>query len=363
MIAKSKKSSPVQRAAAVLIFAVLAGVGLTDAYPAPPPLEFGTATNLGPTINTSSHEAYAFISADGLSLWFSRMPNSLNERPEILVATRATKDDPWGTPVSLGLWGDPAFTYESIRVVPGLTSGDGLEVYFSDIRPGGYGSFDLWMMKRETVESGWGPPINLGPVVNSSYQEASPTISSDGLELYFSGYASTNNRPAGYGGADLWVTRRATRNGPWGWPVNLGPTVNSASADIFPIISANDLSLFFSSQRPGGYGQWDMYMINRGSLSEQWGQPVNLGPLINSPGSEDAVWMSADGSTLFFNSDRPGGYGGQDIWQAPILSAPTCGDADHPYPAVDLNKDCRVDLADLAVLLAHWLECTAPECE
>jgi hypothetical protein len=53
---------------------------------------------------------------------------------------------------------------------------------------------------------------------------------------------------------------------------------------------------------------------------------------------------------------------GHDIWQSPILAAPTCGDADHPYPAVDLNKDCLVDFADLALFLAHWLECTAPEC-
>jgi len=308
MIAKSKKTSPMQRAAAVLIFAVLAGVGLTDTYPAPPPFEFGTPVNLGPTINTSKNEAYPWISADGLSLWFQRTISSLGEVPEFLEATRATKDDPWGPPVSLGMWGaPPTSTLRTIGVVPGYTSGDGLEVYFSDNRLGGYGDFDLWMMKRETIGADWSQPINLGPVVNSSAGEVSPTISLDGLELYFGSRAAVP-RPGTYGLSDLWVTKRATRNAPWG-------------------------------------------------------APVNLGPLVNTPGWEDSAYMSADGSTLFFNSDRAGGYGGQDIWQAPILAAPTCGDSEHPYPAVDLNKDCRVDLADLAVLLAHWLECTAPECD
>jgi len=362
MIAKSKKSSPVQRAAAVLIFAVLAGVGLTDAYPAPPLFNFGTATNLGPLINSSIQDWPYWLTPDGLSLWFQRSSSSWEDLG-IFVATRATKDDPWGTPVNLGPWSDPASTFKTIGVVPGVTTGDGLEMYLSYVRTGGYGSSDLWMMKRNAIGADWSQPINLGSVVNSWAGEAYPTISLDGLELYFdSGTSGYPARTGGYGRADLWVTKRATRNAPWGTPVNLGSTVNSASADGYPVLLNDGRLLFFFSDRPGGYGSCDLWVITRATTDSPWKEPVNLGPLVNSAGMEIAAYMSADGSTLIFNSDRPGGYGLHDIWQAPNLAAPTCGDAEHPYPALDLNKDCRVDFADLALFLAHWLECTAPEC-
>ena len=366
MIAKSKKSSPVQRAAAVLIFAVLAGVGLTDAYPAQPPFEFGTPTNLGPAINTVANDWWPRVSQDSLCLFLLRQVNGVPVM--VSIATRTTEADPWGAATDLGSYGDTIGPIlKPLKAMPSFTTGDGLEWYlsFDDTMRVGYGNMDLWMMKRETIDADWGPFVNLGPLVNTRADEMSGSISSDGLEFYFSGYArdAARVRPGGYGESDLWVTKRATRNDPWGTPVNLGPVVNSAYQDVRPYLSADGLLLFFDSQRPGGYGRADLYVTRRASLSSPWGPPVNLGPIVNTPAYEECVFLSADGSTLYWDCDRPGGYGGSDIWQAPILSAPVCGDSEHPYPAVDLNKDCRVDLADLAVLLAHWLECTAPECD
>jgi len=364
MIAKSKKHSPMQWAAAVLVFAALAGVGLTDAYPAPPPFEFGTPINLGPAVNSALDDVEVWVASDSLLLYWVRLESAADVA--IWMATRATKDDPWLT--SMNLWPVPDwwFLCDSIEVVPGNTTADGLELYASTWRlPGGYGAMDIFMLKRERVDAPWGAPINLGPVVNSSADEYGASVSADGLELYFSGYlgAAGRVRPGGYGHADLWVTKRATRNDPWGTPVNLGPTVNSAFQDARPFLSADALVLFFDSGRPGGYGRNDLYMTTRATRSDPWGTPVNLGPIVNSAAFDECARISQDASTLFFDSDRPDGYGGFDIWQAPILAAPTCGDSKHPYPAVDLNKDCRVDLADLAMLVAHWLECTAPECD
>jgi beta-lactamase regulating signal transducer with metallopeptidase domain len=353
MIAKSKKSSPVQRAAAVLIFAVLASVGLTDAYPAPPPFEFGTPTNLGPNVNTSSKDAGSTISADGCTIYFgSDRPGGYGDW-DVYVATREGTDSEWGPAVNLG----PTVNTSSIEG-PGCVSADGLTLYFNSNRPGGYGSFDIYKTTRATKVDKWGIPVNLGSTVNSSSWDYMPSISPDGLALYFA-----SDRPGGFGSYDLWVTTRATSSHPWGVPINLGPTVNSSSWDYQPSISADGLSLFFASPRPGGLGPDDIWVTTRATVSDPWGVPVNLGPPVNSAADEFTPNISSDGHTLYFASNWPGGYGGQDIWQVPILSAPVCGDADHPYPPVDLNKDCRVDLADLAVLLAHWLECTAPECD
>ena len=352
MIAKSKKTSPVQWAAAVLIFAVLAGIGLTDAYPAPPPFNFGTPTNLGPNVNTLSGDGAPSISADGCTLYFdSDRPGGYGDW-DLYVATRKSRDDEWGPPVNLGAMANSPY----LEALPSI-SADGLSLYFNSNRPGGFGSYDLWMTTRATLSDVWGPPVNLGPTVNSSSSDLNPNLSSDGLSLYFASW-----RPGGYGSIDLWVTTRATLSAPWRPPVNLGPTVNGSSWDYQPSISTDGLSLFFASeQRAGGLGPVDIWVTTRATVSDPWGLPVNLGPPVNGAAAFTPN-ISPDGRTLYFTSDRAGGYGGFDIWQAPILAAPVCGDAEHPYPAVDLNKDCRVDLADLAVLLAHWLECTAPEC-
>ena len=352
MIAKSKKTSPVQWAAAVLIFAVLAGIGLTDAYPAPPPFNFGTPTNLGPNVNTLSGDGAPSISADGCTLYFdSDRPGGYGDW-DLYVATRKSRDDEWGPPVNLGAMANSPY----LEALPSI-SADGLSLYFNSNRPGGFGSYDLWMTTRATLSDVWGPPVNLGPTVNSSSSDLNPNLSSDGLSLYFASW-----RPGGYGSIDLWVTTRATLSAPWRPPVNLGPTVNGSSWDYQPSISTDGLSLFFASeQRAGGLGPVDIWVTTRATVSDPWGLPVNLGPPVNGAAAFTPN-ISPDGRTLYFTSDRAGGYGGFDIWQAPILAAPACGDSEHPYPAVDLNKDCRVDLADLAVLLAHWLECTAPEC-
>jgi len=324
--------------ASLLSFGLLSGLDMPVAHA---DFVFGEPVNLGPAINTPAIDYSARISLDGLSLFFWRQtsPDSL---PEPWLATRATKEDPWGTPVSLGRWGDAGAVYSSIPIVPNLTSMDGLEIYFNDLdslRPG-YGNLDLWMMRRERMSADWGPPINLGPLVNSAADEMCPAISSDGLEVYFSEY--TVARPGGCGESDIWVAKRATKNDPWGEPVNLGPTVNSASYDTRPSLSPDGLLLFFDSQRPGGYGQGDLYVTRRATRSSPWGKSVNLGPGINTPAFEQFVCVSADGSTLYWDSARPGGYGNQDIWQASIT------------PIVDFNGDGKVDGKEVLAMAGHW---------
>jgi len=356
MIARSKKHSPVQRAAAVVIFAALAGVGLTDAYPAPPPFEFGTPTNLGLPVNSSYADGAPSISADGLELYFASLRPGGYGGVDIWVATRPTTGDLWGQVVNLG-----PVVNSSADDGGHCISSNGLELYFLSNRLGGYGSNDIWVTTRPTKKEPWGPPVNLGPTVNSIADEGAPDITIDGLQMYFD-----SSRSGGYGSYDIWVTTRITKDHAWGPPVNLGPLVNSSISEGNASISPNGLALFFTANRSGGYGGNDIWVTTRPTESDPWGPPVNLGGTVNSAYGEDTPCISSDGRTLYFcdyPSARPGGYGATDIWQAPILAAPVCGDAEHPYPAVDLNKDCRVDLADLALLLAHWLECTAPECQ
>jgi len=274
---------------------------------------FGNPLNLGPTVNSSDTENDPGISADGLSLYFnSYRPGGLGNA-EIWVTTRKTKADPWGTPVNLG----PMVNSSANENAPSL-SADGLSLYFSSDRPGGYGARDLWVTTRKTTTDAWEEPVNLGPVVNTSAHEHGPSISTDGLSLYFSEYAATPPfRPGGMGGGDLWVTTRKTKDDPWTKPVNLGPIVNYSGWDASPSISADGLSLYFNSNRPGGFGKRDIWVTTRKTKDEQWGTPFNLGPTVNTPDGEWNPDISSDGSTLYFSSDRPDSQR-SDIWQVSL---------------------------------------------
>ena len=260
-------------------------------------------------------------------------------------------------------------------------SHDGLELYYSSARPGGYGSYDIWVSQRETLNNPWQEPINLGPNVNSQRHEAEPSISSDGLELYFSSW-------------DDWILRVCTRpskDAPWGSPVKIGPPIGYDASS--PDISADGLSLYFASVRSGGYGNCDVWVATRATKDDLWSEPVNLGPNVNTASNEWAVSISADartlvfsrefrtmwattrqtidddwgpsiilpfdnppgnfhsptlspdGSTLYFNA--AGGWGtlgANDIWQVKFI------------PIVDFNSDEIVDIADLLILIEHWGE-------
>jgi Tol biopolymer transport system component len=306
---------------------------------------FGKPTNLGPKVNTAYHEVFPCISSDSLELYFgSDRPGgygSTDNRPggysatDIWIARRATTGDLWGEPVNLG----PKVNTQASET-PTSISYDGLELYLIDWpthRPGGYGSTDIWVARRAAKNDPWAEPVNLGPPVSTSDDEGDASISADGLTLYFH-----SDRRGSIGLSDLLVTTRATKQGRWGPPVNLGPTVNSSGVDSQPCILADNLVLLFTSGRAGGLGGYDIYVTRRSAIDQPWSKPVNLGPTVNSPVEDWHPCISPDGSTIIFQSDRPGGLGDFDLWQAQII------------PNVDFNGDGTVDIKDLEILVEYW---------
>ncbi len=293
---------------------------------------FGTPTEV-PTVNSSAREFNSSISADGLSLYFcSNRPSGVGGM-DIWVTTRETKDDPWGTPVNLGPTINSPVSDGGVSI-----SSDGLSLYFSSMRPAGYGDGDCWVTTRDTIHDEWGAPMNLGPTVNSSADQCYPSISADELALYFA-----SNRGGGVGAYDLWVTTRETIHDPWDNPLNLGPTVNSSVYEVDPGISGDGRTLFFAStSTSNSSSQTDIWMTSRTTTDDPWGEPVNLGPTINSSAWEDYPNVSADGSTLFFRYSQSGRWSGGDIWQAPII------------PIVDFNGDGIVDAADMCIMADNW---------
>lgn len=155
--------------------------------------------------------------------------------------------------------------------------------------------------------SEWSAPINLGPVVNSGFNDLAPALSKDGLSLYFQ-----SNRPIGStGGLDLWVSQRADVDTPWGPPINLGVVINTPFTEGGPVFSRDGHWLFFNSDRPGGAGGTDMWISWRPHTHDDfgWQPPANLGPGVNSPSGESvgSYFENEEGGTplLFFSSNRP----------------------------------------------------------
>lgn len=231
-----------------------------------------------------------------------------------------------GTPVAHAdfTFGEPVNMKSVFPWMDGLAdtidcvSFDALELYVETDRSlGGHGGYDLWVVKRASTGEDWGPLANLGPGVNTSSDELNAFISPDALTLYF-----TSSRPGGLGTEDIYVATRATKDAPWGQPVNLGPTVNSSAKEGVPWTTPDGLELYFRSNRAGGYGYFDIYVARRTSTNDPWGQAVNLGPVVNSAGAENFLSLSPDGLVLLFSDEpvgaapRPGGYGGADMWMS-----------------------------------------------
>ena len=271
---------------------------------------FDKPVNLGEIINSSKADGTLSISTDGLEMYFSsnRAGCIGDVNSDIWVARRETKQDPWGNPSNLGAVINSTYADIKPRLSP-----DGLALYFVSDRPGGYGNFDIYESRRIATKEPWSEPKNLGEAVNSSAFDTDPSISADNLTLYFA-----SKRGGGYGGIDIWRTTRKTTKDPWKIPVAMATEINSQSQDEMPYISSDGLVLLFSSNRPGGYGGSDIYLSRRKTTYETWSKPVNLGTVVNSRTADISPFISTSGSAIFFSSTRSGGYGGLDIWQVPI---------------------------------------------
>jgi len=290
-------------------------------------------TNLGDIVNSSVQDFGPCISTDGLELYFSSRRSGGLGIYDLWVVTRETTDDDWSMPVNLG----STVNSSSVDVGPNI-SADGLSLYFSSTRDGGIdGSEDIYVSTRITTEDPWGEPLNLGSIVNGPYADAEPSISGDGLSLYFH-----SMRDDGYGITDIYVTTRVSKDDTWETPVNLGSTINSSDWDWAPEVQIDGLSLIFGSDRPGGFGDDDIYMSTRPTKDNPWGEPFNLGSAVNTSDQEARPSISADGRALYFYSNRAGGIGKTDLWQVSI------------DPVVDLNSDGIVDAADMCIMVEHW---------
>jgi hypothetical protein len=259
-----------------------------------------TISGTSESFNTPYTDGCPIQSPDGLSFYIaSNRPGGLGGL-DIWVAHRPNVTAPWGAPENVGA----PVNSEVDDFCPTPVRGGGL--FFVSARAGGCGGPDIYLTKLSR-NRGWLAPQNLGCQVNSSVGEAGPSlVEVGGGALYFS-----STRPGGFsadtgtsGDADIYMSPLLT-DGTFGAAV-LVPGLNTANDDARPNVRRDGLEIVFDSNRPDTLGASDVYSSTRTATSEAWGEPVNLGPTINTASNESRASLSWDGLTMYFGSNRPG---------------------------------------------------------
>jgi tetratricopeptide (TPR) repeat protein len=219
-----------------------------------------------------------------------------------------------------------------------LISADESVLYFTSRRPGGtsnskdpLGDYFEDIYVSNNVEGTWSKPINLGPPVNSSTHDATVSISSSGSTLIF--YRTNPNLTSG----DLFISY--LKDSIWSDPQLLSKNINSEFQEASACLSPDEKTLYFSSNRPGGFGGKDIYRVVKLPKGD-WSLPINLGPSINTAFDEDAPFMHIDGKTLFFSSTGHTTIGGFDVFKSVLQNEETWGVAQNiGYPINTVHDD------------------------
>jgi hypothetical protein len=301
---------------AVLTFSMVSGVAQisTDRVP-DDPIEPGleSPVNLGAIINSSSDEPQVAITHSGLSLYFcSDRPGSFGKL-DIWISHRTTIDAPWGEPRNAG----SMINGPNLQYCPSFPPDD-REMFFTSGRQGGFGKLDIYVTHRldATDDFGWQQPVNLGPSINTSASDADPVYFVDPKSGEATLYFISNRQGVSNGqGGFLFDIYQSKRNEDGSFqPAVLNKELSSPYDDRRMTIRRDGLLLIFTSDRPGGVGGLDLWVSRRSDTHSPWGEPVNLGPPVNSEADERGSALADDGVTLFFSSNRAGSFGQDDLW-------------------------------------------------
>lgn len=189
--------------------------------------------------------------------------------------------------------------------LPAITA-DEKTLIFTSQRNTGKGLNEDFYISHQT-DSGWTMATNLGKPINTSENEGAQTISPDGKYIYFTGC----NRKDGLGSCDIYYSRKTGNS--WSEPLNIGPPINTSRWESQPSISADGRSLYFCTNRPGGRGGKDIWVSHR-EKDEIWGEPINLGENINTIKDDQCPFIHPDNQTLYFSSDGHLGMGDADLF-------------------------------------------------
>jgi len=265
--------------------------------------------NLGPEVNTSFNEYSPVITTDESVLMFTsrrpggvgnKMDESKNEYFEdVWVSYKSGKK--WTTAVNLG---PPVNTENHDAAVCLSPDGQKLITY-----QGGVNGGDLFI--SYLVGKVWSKPENLGKAINSKYHESSASFSYDGKILYF-----VSDREDGYGGHDIYYSE-INEKGKFEKAVNIGPVINTEYDEEAVYMMPDGKTMYFASKGHNSIGGYDVFKTT--FENGQWTKPVNLGIPINTPDDDAFFALGGSGRRAYYSSVSSNGYGGMDLYKITIL--------------------------------------------
>ncbi len=265
--------------------------------------------NMGPAVNSPFADYVPVIVPDESALYFtSRRPGSSDNRKDgdgiyyedVYVSHR--QDNKWQPAQNIG---NPVNSGSNDACVALSPDGQRMIIYRTSVdRLSG----DLYITHLGK-DNKWGALQKIGNEVNSQYIETSACFSNDSSEIYFS-----SNRPGGYGGKDIYRIKKAP-NGAWAVPYNLGPGVNTPYDEDAPYLHPDGVTLYFSSQGHNTMGEYDVFKSVANPENNHFGKAENLGYPINDVGNDIFFVLNVNGQTGYYSSSKPETTGGIDIYE------------------------------------------------
>jgi hypothetical protein len=252
-----------------------------------------TEENIGSPFNDEKSNFNPVVSADGKTFAYMVALKFYNA-----VMVSRIINGKWSTPVNI----TPELESDGDLYISCLSS-DGKTLYLS--RDDNYNS-DIYMSSFNG--SGWGPIVKLNKNINTKGWESHGFISEDGSQIIFA-----SDRPGGFGGLDLYISKKV--NGDWGPAVNLGPEINTQFNEDRPFLINNGKTLFFSSQGHSTMGGYDIFRSDLQS-NNIWSQPLNLGYPLNTTDDNIFFMPVENGKAGYYSLFREGeGSGKEDIYK------------------------------------------------
>ncbi|MBN8697524.1 MAG: PD40 domain-containing protein [Bacteroidetes bacterium] len=264
-----------------------------------------TIVSLGDSINSKYPEYSPVISADESVIIFTSRRNT-NLGASNAAGEAIAEDIYYSLKKKDGTWSSPRSISENINTFGneaniGL-SADGQQLFiYKDVNGG-----DIYYSNLEG--DSWSMPLALTSSINSKYWETHATLTADGNTLYF----VSDKKEGGFGGRDIWRCVKLP-NGQWSMPLNLGPQINTSYDEDAPFIHPDGVTLFFSSNGHKSIGGFDIFKVVKNDEGK-WGTPENMKAPINTPDDDIFYVQSGDGKRGYFSSVRKEGLGEKDLY-------------------------------------------------
>lgn len=230
-----------------------------------------------------------------------------------------------------------------------MISADGKTLIFTSRRPGktsaldkeGDGGYfeDIYVSHWDTLKKAWGDAELIPGSINTEGHDACTSISPDGKQIYI----YKNELEGESRGGDIYVSRLSS-SGKWGAPKSMGKPINTTYFEGGGCLSPDGKTFYFISERQGGLGHADIYVIKKKTRTE-WDKPENIGEVVNTKEDEGGLFLAPDGKTLFFTSKGHNGLGGYDIFKTVNENGKWSAPVNLGYPINTVNNDLCFSLA------------------